>query len=50
MTVTWAFDFNLPAWPSLGSQPLHGIHDVGLLSEKCVPEIGGPTNVLSSTG
>ena len=29
----------------LGSQPLHGIHDVGLLSEKCVPEIGGPTNV-----
>jgi hypothetical protein len=30
---------------SLGSQPLHGTHDVGLLSQKCVPEIGGPTNV-----
>lgn len=30
---------------SLGSQPLHGIHDVGLLGEKCVPEICRPANV-----
>src|SRR5579863_1312391 len=30
---------------SLGSQMLNGIHDVGLLSEKCVAQIGGPTNV-----
>src|ERR1039457_1047207 len=34
----------------LGSQPLHGIHDIGLLSEKCVPEIGCPTNVCIQPG
>jgi len=34
----------------LAPQPLHGLHDVGLLSEKGVPQIGGPTNIRVQPG
>ena len=34
----------------MGSQPLHGLHDVSLLSEKCVPQVGSPADVRVQPG
>ena len=31
---------------SLLAHALHGIHDIALLREKCIPQVGGPLNVV----